>query len=52
MPSMRIMPPLGSVTPPMTFIKVDLPAPFSPTRPITSPGDTAKLTRSSATTPG
>jgi hypothetical protein len=29
----------------MTFIKVDLPAPFSPTRPITSPADTAQGSR-------
>ena len=27
----------GSTTPPRIFIRVDLPAPFSPTRPITSP---------------
>ena len=51
-PSTRIMPPVGSMTPPITFIRVDLPAPFSPIRPITSPRDTEKLTRSSATTPG
>ena len=43
-PSMRIVPPLGSVTPPITFISVDLPAPFSPMRPMTSPRDTEKLT--------
>ena len=36
-PSMRIVPPLGSTTPPRIFISVDLPAPFSPIRPITSP---------------
>ena len=41
---MRIVPPLGSTTPPSTLIKVDLPAPFSPIRPMTSPGDTARLT--------
>ena len=33
----------GSTTPPRIFIRVDLPAPFSPTRPITSPGATARL---------
>ena len=36
-PSMRIVPLVGAVTPPRIFISVDLPAPFSPTRPITSP---------------
>ncbi len=45
-------PPLGATTPPSTRIRVDLPAPFSPTSAITSPGETEKLTRSSATTPG
>ena len=34
---MRIVPALGATTPPRIFISVDLPAPFSPTRPITSP---------------
>ena len=42
----------AATTPPRTFIRVDLPAPFSPIRPITSPRRTARLTRSSATTPG
>ena len=51
-PSMRITPVEGLTTPPSTFISVDLPAPFSPTRPITSPGATERLTPSSATTPG
>ena len=37
-PSTRIGPALGAATPPRIFISVDLPAPFSPTRPITSPG--------------
>ena len=48
----RIVPALGSTTPPRTFMSVDLPAPFSPIRPITSPRPTERLTRSSATTPG
>ena len=39
-------------TPPRIFISVDLPAPFSPMRPSTSPRRTARSTRSSATTPG
>ena len=51
-PSMSMLPRSGSTTPPRIFISVDLPAPFSPTRPITSPGATARLTSSSATTPG
>ena len=51
-PSMRMWPRVGATTPPSTFISVDLPAPFSPTSPITSPGATARLTSSSATTPG
>ena len=51
-PSMRIRPLVGATTPPSTFISVDLPAPFSPTRPMTSPGSTARLTSSRATTPG
>ncbi len=51
-PSMRMRPVVGGTTPPMIFISVDLPAPFSPTSPITSPGSTEKLTSSSATTPG
>src|SRR5450759_3051768 len=34
------------------FIKVDLPAPFSPTNAWTSPGSTSKSTLSSACTPG
>ena len=29
---------IGATTPPRIFISVDLPAPFSPTRPMTSPG--------------
>src|SRR5580692_6431801 len=51
-PSMRIVPALGAVTPPRIFIIVDLPAPFSPIRPSTSPRSTRRLTLSSAVTPG
>ena len=51
-PSMRIVPVVGATTPPSTFISVDLPAPFSPTRPMTSPGATDRLTPLSAATPG
>ena len=47
-----IVPVVGATTPPRIFISVDLPAPFSPTRPITSPRSTARLTPSSAVTPG
>ncbi len=36
----------------MIFMRVDLPAPFSPTRPWTCPTCTSKDTPSSATTPG
>ena len=51
-PSMRITPSLGSTTPPRIFIRVDLPAPFSPISARTSPRSTRRLTRSSAFTPG
>ena len=51
-PSVRIVPESGATTPPSTFISVDLPAPFSPTSPTTSPRATDRLTASSATTPG
>src|SRR5688572_972278 len=36
----------------MILISVDLPAPFSPTRPCTSPENRSRLTPRSATTPG
>jgi hypothetical protein len=49
---MRMVPEVGAVTPPSTFISVDLPAPFSPTSPTTSPGPMASDTPSSAFTPG
>jgi hypothetical protein len=45
-------PALGAMTPPRTFISVDLPAPFSPMSPRTSPGATERLTFERATTPG
>ena len=51
-PSMRITPSLGSTTPPRIFIRVDLPAPFSPISARTSPRSTRRPTRSSAFTPG
>src|SRR5262245_66250742 len=49
-PTKRIVPPLGAWTPVMVFIRVDLPAPLSPTSPTTSPGSTAKVTPRSACT--
>ncbi|MGY4318693.1 hypothetical protein ACVWW1_008020 [Bradyrhizobium sp. JR3.5] len=49
---MRITPALGAITPASTRISVDLPAPFSPIRPSTSPRQTRRLTSSSALTPG
>ena len=42
----------AAVTPPRIFISVDLPAPFSPIRPSTSPPCSARSTPPSATTPG
>ena len=51
-PSISIVPRSGSTTPPRIFMRVDLPAPFSPTSPITSPGRTSMLKSDSATTPG
>ena len=51
-PSISMVPRSGSITPPRIFIRVDLPAPFSPTRPMTSPGRTSMLKSASATTPG
>ncbi len=51
-PSTRMRPWLGAVTPPRIFISVDLPAPFSPTRPMISPGATDRLTSARAVTPG
>ena len=51
-PSMRMLPALGAATPPRIFISVDLPAPFSPISPSTSPRMTRRLTLSRAMTPG
>src|ERR1700761_7675831 len=42
----------GVYSPPRIFIVVDLPAPFSPSRPCTVPACTPKLTSASARTPG
>ena len=41
----------ASVAPEATFISVDLPAPFSPSRACTSPGSTSNETSVSAATP-
>ena len=46
------VPAVGAMRPRRIFRSVDLPAPFSPRRPRTSPRLTSKLRRSSATTPG
>ena len=47
----RSSPPSGAVAPEATFINVDLPAPFSPSRACTSPGSTSNETSVSAATP-
>src|SRR5215207_7640083 len=49
---MMIDPDEGATTPPRIFIKVDLPAPFSPIRPKTSPLWTVRSTPRRAITPG
>src|SRR5436309_387484 len=49
-PSKTIDPSSGAVVPEATFINVDLPAPFSPSRAWTSPGRTSNETSLSATT--
>src|SRR4028119_2107867 len=49
---MMIDPDEGGTTPPRIFIKVDLPAPFSPIRPKTSPLRTVRSTPRRAITPG
>ena len=51
-PLNRISPASGWYTPARIFIRVDLPAPFSPTRAWTSPGWSSKLASASAWTPG
>ena len=43
-----IVPSSGVVAPEATFINVDLPAPFSPSRACTSPGSTSNETSVSA----
>src|ERR1700722_18761583 len=50
-PATRILPSSGTVTPARQRMRVDLPAPFSPTRPCTSPRPTPMLTSWSATSP-
>ena len=50
-PSRRMRPPSGWVTPARMRIRVDLPAPFAPTRPCTSPGRRSRDTPLSAWTP-
>ena len=47
-PSKMIVPASGAVVPEATFIRVDLPAPFSPSRACTSPGRTSNETSVSA----
>src|SRR5690348_17665493 len=44
-------PPVGASAPPIRPIRVDLPAPFGPMMPSTSPGRTAKLRSSTAGSP-
>src|SRR6266478_1150836 len=50
-PSILISPRSGRWTPARILIKVDLPAPLSPTRPHTSPGGTSRFTPLRACTP-
>ena len=52
LPSRAIVPRSAGNTPPRMFIRVDLPAPFSPRRAHISPGDTAKsMSRSTSLAP-
>src|SRR5581483_3918857 len=51
-PSIRIVPASGRSRPERIPIRVDLPAPFSPSRQCTSPPRSARSTRSFASTPG
>ena len=51
-PSISMWPASGVCTPARTLIRVDLPAPFSPSRAWTSPARRSKLTSVSAATPG
>ena len=50
-PSMRISPPSGGYTPEMILMRVDFPAPLSPSSASTSPGRTPTETRSTAVRP-
>src|SRR4029077_3261981 len=50
-PATRILPSSGTVTPARQRMRVDLPAPFAPTRPCTSPRAMPMLTSRSATSP-
>src|SRR5580693_9582077 len=50
-PSTRILPSSGTVTPARHRMRVDLPAPFAPTRPCTSPRTMPMSTSRSATSP-
>ena len=52
LPSKTILPDVGGWMPIRHFIKVDLPAPFSPIRVCTVPGRTLSCTPFSARTPG
>src|SRR5215210_140959 len=49
--SIKICPLTGRSKPDMMLRSVDLPAPFGPIRPVTTPRGTSKLTSESATTP-
>ena len=51
-PCQVMVPSSGWCTPARTLIRVDLPAPFWPSRQCTSPGRTSRSTPASATTPG
>ncbi len=51
-PSISIVPASGCTSPAITFIRVDLPAPFSPRIAWISPGATSSETASLATTAG
>src|SRR6266566_5144206 len=51
-PSILMLPESGRSIPDKMLIRVDLPAPFSPSRQCTSPCRTVRLTRSFARTPG
>ena len=51
-PPISTVPESGTVEPAATAIRVDFPAPFSPTSACTSPASTSNVTPLSATTPG